>query len=286
MITSIKQFGKRILIKSEYYRNNHSIECIPLKKNRVNLEYWNYTKNLGDCLSPIIVDWMLKKRDIRSDKKLNCTKHLYAVGSVIGMGQYFDATIWGAGLHTQAAIENVFKECKYRKYDIRAVRGPNTAEIMRKAGYYCPNVYGDPAVLMPLLYSPQNICKQYKASIIHHYSVKKFETKDLHEISIRTGDYKYFIDEICKSELVISSSLHGIILAECYGTPAIFFNEGLDEEIFKFQDWYYSTGRYDIRYATKIEDISNFVPMELPDLHNMQENLLRSFPYDLWLGKK
>lgn len=99
---------------------------------------------------------------------------------------------------------------------------------------------------------------------------------------ISTHNYKYFIDEIVKSEKIISSSLHGIILAESYGVPAILLNEGIDNQLIKYYDWYYSTGRKSVKIANSIEEALSMEPMDLPDLTNMRNDLINSFPYDLW----
>ena len=95
-----------------------------------------------------------------------------------------------------------------------------------------------------------------------------------------TTDYKFVINEIVKSKLVISSSLHGIILAETYGIPAILLNSGGD--LFKYMDWYESTGRNDVKVVDNIEKALNMEPMRLPKLEEMQEKVLKAFPKDLW----
>ncbi len=279
-----KSWAKKILIKSDYYRNRQTINLAGVNKNRVNLEYWIHAKNLGDCLSPIVVNWLLRKKGMSLDTGIKGIKHLYAIGSVIGMGGSFDATIWGSGLHTKEAIDKVSKERKLRNYDIRAVRGPKTAEVMRNAGYICPDVFGDPAVLMPEIYKPKDIKVVYDYSVIHHYTKKadNISLDSIQEINIQTEEYQQFINKILSSHCVISSSLHGIILAETYGIPAIFLNEGMDNEIFKYIDWYYSTGRRNIIMATSISEAMKKKPMEIPDLREMKNGLLKTFPYDLW----
>lgn len=103
------------------------------------------------------------------------------------------------------------------------------------------------------------------------------------EISTLTTDYGSFIDQITQCELVISSSLHGIILAESYGIPAVLFlPPALDNTLFKYQDYYYSTGRHSFPVATTIEEALKTKPCELPSLEKMQDKLLEVFPYDLW----
>ena len=101
-------------------------------------------------------------------------------------------------------------------------------------------------------------------------------------ISPLVEDWRTFIDSITNSELVISSSLHGIILAEAYGVPAIMLNHNRD--MFKYRDWYYSTGRYDFPIADTVEEALMMKPALLDKdiLKAMQKRLLDSFPTDLW----
>ena len=155
---------------------------------------------------------------------------------------------------------------------------------MIRARKRCPEIYGDPAILMPFVFYPQNIKKKYDVSLVLHHAINDFSIPN-HEkinlISIITKDYESFITQILESKLIISSSLHGIILAETYGVPAVLL---LHEEntTFKYEDWYYSTGRYDVVIAHTVEEALKLKPMELPNLDMMQKRLIESFPTDLW----
>ena len=47
-----------------------------------------------------------------------------------------------------------------------------------------------------------------------------------------------------KAKLVISSSLHGIILAETYGIPAILLMDKVTNNMFKYNNYYYNSYSY------------------------------------------
>jgi len=288
------------LIHKRIFRNNYGINDMPSEKKIVNIERYPIN-NVGDCLSPIIIQWLLDKKNIKIDSRINGTKHLLSVGSVISMG-FFDTTVWGSGLINEEAKGIVaYKKNRYRrKLDVRAVRGPLTRNILLELGYNCPEIYGDPAVLMPLIYPGRTENKDVISLILHYrtHIVTDYE-KDassqyqfyiddevlnkytIQYIDPKTDDYKLFIDKLLKSKLVISSSLHGIILAESYGIPAIFLNVGIDDQLFKFKDWYMSTGRK-MEFANSIQDALIFEPNEIPDLTKIRKELMNSFPYDLW----
>ena len=259
------------------------IERLKKPKNLTHL-YWNSgIINLGDQLSPIVLQWVLEQSGISPSQKAK-RQTLMTIGSIITF-TYSDSVIWGSGiLRAEDAAQVLKHRLIGRKLDIRAVRGPETRRILTEYGKYdCPEIYGDPAILMPLIYSPQ-VKKRYKISVIPHYNEKDNmpDLGDYHFIDIETDNYRFFIDEICRSELVVSSSLHGIILAESYGVPALFLHRGMEYSMIKYLDWYYSTGRYDIRMINSLQELPHIEPMPIPDLKEMRETLLKVFPYDLW----
>ncbi len=261
-----------------------------VKKNRVNLNYCT-DPNIGDILSPIICEFLLKKEKKSLNDKVERTKHLYAIGSILTMGQQ-DAVVWGSGALNEESLYHLLADYNYRnrKLDIRAVRGKYTKELLKRAGYQVGDVLGDPAIIMPEIYDPRNrscgvIEKKYKVSVIAHSDVvpETWKTnKDIHIISIKTFDYKNFIDEILASEKVISSSLHGIILAETYGVPAIMILNDVWNQIFKFYDWYSATNRSEFAIASSLESALFMETTPLPELEYLRQGLIDSFPYDIF----
>lgn len=181
-------------------RNKYSINGEKSQKNIVNVEWWNQKTNVGDYLATVVYKWMLAQRKIMPDTYTKKTKHLLTIGSVLSMGK-FDATVWGSGIHVEESVTRIFKQSRYRKYDIRAVRGPVTQFILNAAGYKCPSVFGDPAILMPLIYMPKNIEKNYNISLIKHLSdAEPLADDGLHFINVKTENYKEFINEIVQSK--------------------------------------------------------------------------------------
>lgn len=280
-----------ILFAAKYNLNNIYVRT---KKHVVNLHYWHSgteigdsaKNNLGDDLSPIIVGYMLSQKGLTLNTEIKGTKHLYAVGSVISMG-YQSATIWGSGFLLDLTwIRRIFHHYPLRKLDVRAVRGPMDRELLIKLGHKCPEVYGDPGMLLPYLYSPQNIEKKRDYIIIPHFSKEReYRAKygDDNIVSMITDNYQNVVDRILESRKVISSSLHGIIITEAYGTPAVFLHDRKGNRDFKYDDYYASTGRENYISADSVEEAIKMTPMPLPtNLKQLQEDLIAAFPYDLW----
>lgn len=134
------------------------------QKNKVNLNAWivpnSDNQNTGDYISKIIVESMCSKLGIDINKKVAKTEHLYAIGSIL-MG-YQDMVVWGSGFGYDKTVSSTFKlykllhKIRNQKIDVRAVRGPETRRILINMGYSCPDVYGDPAVLLPIFLSEKH----------------------------------------------------------------------------------------------------------------------------------
>ena len=251
--------------------------------------YNNSPYNLGDYLGEVIVKYLADRKGIDQNKDVLKTSHLFCVGSnIVGgerYGSYDDATIWGSGiLFKMGRMRSLLQKVVNRKLDVRAVRGPLTREELIRLGYKCPEIHGDPAILMPMLYTPTKSKNRKYSVVLQFYHERAFreEHPDEPVISMNTDDYKSVIDEIVSSEIIYTSSLHGIILAEAYGVPAVFFRSLKKALDFKYKDWYCSTGRYDVPMADTFEEALKQTPPPLPDLREMQQGLLDTFPYDLW----
>lgn len=270
------------------------------KDNRVNLFEYRpdlhhvYKKckisryNLGDYLGFVITEWMLSKKGLSLDTWVKKRKHLKCVGSNIYAG-FQNATIWGSGILQKpqdiSRVNALLIHYPLTRLDIRAVRGPLTRDLLLKWGQKCPEVYGDPAILMPLIYQPKYEVKKDVLVIPQFVTEKAFREKypELNMISMNTDDYKYVIDAIVSCKKLITSSLHAVILADSYGVPSVLFRGLLHRVDFKYLDYYYSTGRRNIHIADSFEEAMQMEPLPLPDLKGLQEGLIKTFPYDLWV---
>ena len=280
-----------LIVKSIVLRNK--IICHDYNRRattqKVNVNYWKINSlsgedNLGDYLSLIVVENMIKMNNIDSSKTLKKTKHLYAVGSILFTG-FQDCTVWGTGIireYNKTVSEKItllFNKY-FRKLDIRCVRGPKTRQFLLENGIKCPECYGDPAILMPIFYKAEQTNKKRDYLIVLHYTSEIVDAK--HSISMKTSDYKRVIDDICSSKKVVTNSLHGLILAESYGVPAVVFNLEEDFNMLKYDDYYMSTNRNEYPVAKSIEEAIHIEPLELPNLKLLQDRLIRSFPADVW----
>lgn len=138
-----------------------------------------------------------------------------------------------------------------RPEEVRAVRGPLSRKRLLEAGIPCPEVYGDPALLLPEYYTPR-VEKRFGLGIIPHYKDRQHPLLDsfrndeqVRFIDVRNyGHWLDFIDDICRCEAVVSTSLHGLIVSEAYGVPNLWIKLKSDvaADDVKYHDFFLSVG--------------------------------------------
>lgn len=267
----------------------HKVNLLNYNVDKAGQKHFNDNPyNLGDELGKVVIDWMLsnyKDGVITRDTWVKKKKFFVSIGSAV-LASYQNATFWGTGvMYEYPAFRALFHSRLFRKLDFRAVRGPLTRDYVIKLGHKCPEIYGDPAILMPMIYTPAIEKKKYDYAIIPQYVTENTVRKNYPQekiISMNTNDYEEVINQIASCKKVITSSLHGVILAEVYGVPAVWYR-GLPKTVdFKYLDYYYSTGRRYVPLLSTIEEALAADPLPIPDYSALQQGLLKTFPYDLW----
>lgn len=207
-----------------------------------------------------------------------------SIGSIITWMTTPNSVIWGSG------IVYPDKELSAKPKKVLAVRGPLTRDYLLKRGVDCPKVYGDPALLFPLYYQP-SMKKKYRLGIIPHFRDKrnKILRRFRHDesiIIINVQDihpWHKFIDDICSCNCIISSSLHGIIIADAYGIPNqwVEFPYG-ESKRFAMNDYLCSVGRKTdspiiLNDNLSVDDIINTIVFE--DISFDPDQLLKACPF-------
>jgi hypothetical protein len=191
--------------------------------------------NFGDGLNPVILNHYGYKTVFTPRNR----PEVIFIGS-IATWAIKDTVVIGSGIMSKKAILN--PEAKWVW-----VRGPRTRKQVIESGGQCPEVYGDPALLLPRIYHPTNVEKKRKIGLMPHYVDYDQAKKDYPEyFIINLLDHNPFniINQMLECEKIISSSLHGIIAAHAYGIPAawIKLSDNLRGDGTKFHDHYESIG--------------------------------------------
>ncbi len=235
--------NKRVLNKLKNLSVADNISVILNKKVLLVWSYSNKIKNnFGDAINPILFEKITHKKVVDSKRVINLFHKpaYYFIGSILDNLSSSSAIICGSGF-----IKYNSKVLK-KPQKIIAVRGPLTRETFLKQHIDCPEIYCDPALMLPSIYNPDNIEKKYDIGIIPHYVDKERynEVKIInhglshHFIDIES-DWKQIINEINMCKYILSSSLHGIVAAHAYNVPAtrMILSDNITGGDFKFNDY-------------------------------------------------
>ncbi len=230
------------------------------KRGRVN--------NFGDMLGPAIVRALASHLPNRAGGR-----RLLTVGSIMHFARDGDV-IWGAGINGKVPIDFIVA----RDLDIRAVRGPLTAEVLSQLGMHVPDVYGDPGLLAP------SILGVVRTPTPELPIVALPNLHDIREWRHLPGyfdprvSYRDVIQRIADSEQVVTSSLHGVVIADALRVPVSLVRPG-HEDMFKYEDYYEGTGR---RLPRVHDSFVSAIDHPAETLRWDARPLLAAFPYDLW----
>ena len=199
--------------------------------------------------------------------------------------------IWGSGV---SGLERSF----VHPQEVLSVRGSKTKEFCDRYQVKCPEVYGDPALLLPLVYQPNvsgKDTKKYRLGIIPHVVDQQHpvipEIQEKYSDEILIIDLAHYerwtdvIDQICSCEKILSSSLHGIIVSDAYQVPNCWITLSGEAIIghFKFLDYFSSVQRdvEDWIKITKCEELFS-IPCSCADRNSIkccQHQLLEFSPF-------
>ncbi len=223
---------------------------------------------------------MLAMQSLSLDDEVIRQESLFSIGSALHFTKTGDH-IWGTGWNGNIPD----KEFKARSLKVHAVRGPLTAEFLKSRKIDVPEIYGDPALLIPHIFKNRfkpNPKKDYVfVPNLHDLSL----VSDLPNVVSPLWGWNNVVEAILKSKLVLASSLHGLIVAEAFGIPARYVRLAQTEDLFKYKDYYFGSGRTEseFKFANSIEE-----GVEMGGAPAIRYNpipLMKAFPFALW-GKR
>ena len=228
--------------------------------------WWDQKVNFGDLIGP----WLVREitgRDVVNTmwEEVGEAPGLLTVGSLLHSLRRSGLDVWGAG--SMRSLDEAFvKKLSVRQpRKIHAVRGWRTyQELTSKLGWQVPKVYGDPALLAPRFHSAsQSDVTKGRISIVPHYFHKKYfdplEGDRFHIVNV-ARDPTIVIDEIASSDVCMSTSLHGVIVAHAYQVPWVWVrvaDHPLRGDRFKFEDFFTVLDRSKVgEVSLSVEDIT------------------------------
>ena len=248
--------------------------------------HWSSTKpNFGDWLSPALCE-LLSGRPVEHASFARAD--LVAVGSLLQRAPGWSlrkVDVWGTGHIGE-------RPAKRLRHRVHALRGPLSAEHVGRADVAA---YGDPGLLVTELYGAAPKPGGARLGIVPHYKDRDAPfVAELHKAVAGSRVIDVFlppaevVEAIRGCDLVLSSSLHGLVVSDAYRIPNAWLQVSDRQRggAFKYRDYYAALG---------VEDPQPFVPgTELPTLDTLarhigdgdrpmldaaKADLVASFPY-------
>lgn len=232
-----------------------------LKEGNISL-FYHTGANFGDALNTLLIEKISGKHVVWAD---SLRAEYVCIGSLLesfihtsGQVKYLvkkfgfpRLRVWGTGFI--AAKNEIFsfgegKELFFRRMEILALRGELSKKRLESALdkdlSYVP--LGDPALLSPLLVSNRPL-KKYKYGIIPHYADRdESMVSQLMDLlpSVRLIDVTVkpleVINQILECENILSSAMHGLIVADAFIIPNVrlIVSDKIKGGDYKFNDYY------------------------------------------------
>jgi pyruvyltransferase len=228
-----------------------------INKDEIIYSSWCLSENFGDKLTPYLIEKISGKKCVWSPPESDMMKYI-VTGSILNW-EMKNAIAWGAGFASKDDRVGIEK--------VVMVRGLLTKYKAILDGVTNDIEIGDPALLLPMYYNPK-LKKKYKLGIFPHYidtdvitcNILNAMPEDMCVIN-PLSPIEEVIDLVLQSERIVSSSLHGLIVADAYGIPSrwIKISDRILGDGTKYMDYYSSIG-YDI--GTKVFDLRGNITVD------------------------
>ena len=240
--------------------------------------------NIGDGLSPLIVE-LVGKRDVVWASPEEC--EMAAIGSIaeviLEARRNSPIVTWGSGFIGDGPT------LRHTPLEVAALRGPKSAARLGLDGDV---PLGDPGLLASLLMRRRPATRR-AVGIVPHYAdldlpiIEAWTSTPGTVISPRLPVME-FLEAVASCELILSSSLHGLIVADSLGVANHWtrLSGRLTGHSFKFRDYLRCLGRSEepttlptpeAMSETLVDDLVNAYGRV--DVTTVQEGLVRAFPH-------
>ncbi|MFP5077636.1 polysaccharide pyruvyl transferase family protein [Rhizobium sp. YIM 134829] len=277
--------------------------------------------NLGDALSAVVVSVMsgLAIKPASFDQPV---ERMAAVGTIGHAQRNGRVHLWGTGFdlsRNSAGALAGYSVPDKTDLVVHAVRGRQTAKGLRALGVEVPDVFGDPVWFLPRIFPLEGLKKRKELGVIVHiseleeatavakvkaalvrYGIPAELADDIAIINTYTDAtveaFESKVREIAECKRILSTSLHGLVIAETYNIPCAWFstNRGASDFLkldgaqpidHRMIDFYGGVGRdavltyfQPLHEATRWEEAMTFIDRNWEGLTYTGKDLFDAFP--------
>lgn len=240
-----------------------------VQQNALKTYWFDERKNFGDLITPLII----KANGFTAVNGQPDEATLISTGSVLqGLSENFSGTIIGSGLIRE-------QKKTFPRATILSVRGHYTRQCL---GLDNTTSLGDPGLLASDYV--HETTKKFKVGLVPHYVDAQLPA--IHQLQSNYPNELTVIDvaqspmavmsQISACEYILSSSLHGLVLADSYHIPCAWveLSDKVIGQGFKFRD-YRSCFNEEIQahHLSGDEDIQGLINLTSSRDHQQTENL-------------
>jgi pyruvyltransferase len=205
----------------------------------IHLKQFSETRNVGDAIGSRIVE-SITGRAVRVVGEAPLpVPNLIGIGSIAHWSDEH-SVLWGCGL-----IADRLSFCP--PAEVLALRGHLTRDSLTARGIHCCDLLGDVGLLLPELIAPE--VPVNPLGLVPHYVdrdsafVETCRREGVPIVDVHASPEAY-VEQLTSCRRIVSSSLHGVILAHAYGIDAAWvrISDRVHGNGFKFLDYYSSLG--------------------------------------------
>ncbi|MHC2066848.1 polysaccharide pyruvyl transferase family protein [Bremerella sp. T1] len=264
-------------------------ESLKIMSRTLRVYWWNQgprAGNFGDELGPALIRILARSRVEWAPPEM---ADIISIGSVLEPWFWkntrsFSGIVWGSGRMYGSESFSLASS------QISLLRGPLT---LKSFGGDNSIPLGDPGLLADIFLKKRD--PKYALGLVPHWSQfehlawTRLAAHNTHLIDVCSG-YEQVISQIAQCEAIVSSSLHGLIVADSLGIPNVWVTLGDDPTYpnqdfrFKFADYYASLGItemdvVDISKPTTVRKLQDrAMRQKSKELRKVKERIWNSFP--------
>ncbi len=219
-----------------------------LDEDPIKLAWWPrpFPGNFGDWLSPLIFDAKTDRSIVyQSPTAPTHDSHIISVGSI---GRFIRPSSIVVGTGISSTDIELDRKARYI-----SVRGPITAELVKRCGGPSIESFGDPGALISRIIPLERGLTNGRIALVRHFTHANLPialTDNMDELGVllaHPNAIRSFVAELNQYDAVVTSAMHVMIICHSYGIPCYLITfEGFESSVYgtgiKYKDYSLGAG--------------------------------------------